>query len=127
MITPVLLRLSVQLDRNRCIVRGHGASPASLITFAGMQFIPDVELLVDNQRALAVEVKFLRNARQKALTNAIGQAAIYGFAGYVSSTALLLDYSAKADSIEFDHLGKRYGLSIIIKRRNHVGQFVCKK
>jgi hypothetical protein len=119
-----LLRLAETLDPNRCIVRGHGANPASLIIFAGMQFIPDAEMLVDHHRALAIEVKFLRNAWQKSLTNAIGQAAIYGFVGYAASSALLLDYRATAKADDFNFLGQKYGLSIIFKRRNHFGQFV---
>lgn len=126
-VTPIVSEFANALDPERCIVRGHGASPASLVTVAGIRFIPDVELLVDQQRSAAIEVKFLTaSSRQHSLTTAIGQAAIYQLSGFRVAIALLLDYETTYYARP-QFTREPHDVSIILKRRNHLGQFVGEK
>ena len=74
------------------VCHGEGGLRAHEVSYAGLPFVPDLSISHLQQRILAIEAKFLVN-RQDSITEALGQASIYAFAGYFCSIALVLSSS----------------------------------
>jgi hypothetical protein len=71
------------------VCHGEGGLRAHEVSYAGFTFVPDVSVSHFQQRILAIEAKFLV-AGQDSVSEALGQASIYAFAGYLCSIALVL-------------------------------------
>lgn len=129
-VQPCLLEVWRRLEIPGLVVGGHGGAPAHAVSFMGLQFIPDAEITYRGSRLLAIETKFIRPAnRQHQITVAIGQATIYSLAGFDSSVALLLDFATTtylADKPQVSELGQGR-VSLVVKRRNHLGEFVSQQ
>ena len=70
------------------VCHGEGGLRAHEVSYAGFTFVPDISVSHLQQRILAIEAKFLV-AGQDSVTEALGQASIYAFAGYLCSIALV--------------------------------------
>jgi hypothetical protein len=126
-VQPILVALAAKLDIPGLVVGGHGTGPVHTVSFMGLQFIPDSELSYRGTRLIAIENKFIGVPhRQRQLTATIGQTAIYRLAGFEYAVGMLLDLATTTYSgydktpLNVDDRSVRF----IVKRRNHLGQFV---
>lgn len=85
------------LRKPNLLVRGDGSvnSPRAL-TVGNLVFYPDIEIVAESQRCLAVEVKFIRPNQDPtgSFAKAIGQSILYRELGYASSHAAIVDLRA---------------------------------
>lgn len=129
-VQPILARVAKSIGIPGLVVGGHGMGPTHEASLMGLRFIPDAEVSFRGQRMIAIENKFIGTAhRQRQITSAIGQATMYALAGYRFSIGLMLDactvsYPNYKDS---DLRVPSEQIRFLIKRRNHIGQFVSEQ
>jgi hypothetical protein len=129
-VQPVLNALIKKIDVPGLVVGGHGMGPAHSVYFMGLEFIPDAEITYRGDKMLAIENKFIGSLhRQRQITGAVGQAMIYALGGYEYSIGLLLD-TQTSSYIPYQGNGLDFRSNLtrfVIKRRNHIGQFISEQ
>ena len=88
------------------VCHGEGGLRAHEVSYARFMFVPDLSISHLQQRILAIEAKFLVSG-QDSISEALGQASIYAFAGYFCSIALVLTSTAPSlqDSFAISRAG----------------------
>lgn len=129
-VQPVVNSLIRKIDVPGLVVGGHGMGPAHSVYFMGLEFIPDSEVTYRGNKMLAIENKFIGSVnRQRQITAAVGQAMIYTLAGYEFSIGLLLD-TQTSSYVPYERNGLDFRSTLtrfVIKRRNHLSQFVSEQ
>lgn len=93
-IVPTLQDFLDRLSISGLLLGGHHTGINRPIRYLGMDFHPDVAVLENERRLLALEIKFLTSSgRSTAFTTALGQALAYRNGGYLTAAALIIDRS----------------------------------
>lgn len=96
-IGPALKKFATSLGIHQLVVRHDGESSVRPLLRYGMTFLPDAQILLGNQKLLAVEVKILRDSDPSgSLSKAIGQTFMYKSLGYEISLGMIFDFRKKA-------------------------------
>lgn len=110
-LVPALSAVTEDLRAHGITVAGPGSGPISSVGFGLLSFWPDVALLYQRRRFLAVETKLLGDsARQQSLTQAIGQALLYRTLGYNYVMVALVDRAGRMTSAEAKRLSEYLAL-----------------
>lgn len=99
-----------ELRKPELYVRGDGGPAVQSLYWQGFGFYPDLSLVMNLQKLVAFEVKFIRDGNSSnPLTKAIGQAFMYSNLGFVSSHALVFDIRR----LEGNHKSLRYSETLV--------------
>ena len=93
----------------------------SHVSFLARQFYPDLAVSYRDQRALACEIKLLRDVQsQNAIATAVGQASIYRDTGYPRSVLCLFDlvdqFTDQAVTDASTALADSGGVDLVVRR-----------
>ncbi len=124
---PIARRILTEIEAPGMVCGGDGGVPTHRTNMLGMTFAPDLEFSYRGQRLVAIENKFVTyKHRQRSIASAMGQALVYRIGGFPLCIVLLLDLvtSSYANSIRAAPRLSTDDIRIIVKRRNHLGQFV---
>lgn len=93
---PAIKKFATSLGIHQLVVRHDGESSVRPLLRHGMTFLPDAQILLGNQKLLAVEVKILRDSDPSgSLSKAIGQTFMYKSLGYEISLGMIFDFRKK--------------------------------
>lgn len=93
-LVPLVQDFLERLSIPRLLLGGHHTGINRPIRYLGMDFHPDLVVLENEKRLLALEIKFLTGQRRStSFTTALGQTLAYRNGGYRAAAALIIDRS----------------------------------
>ena len=85
------------LNKSGLYCRGNGGPSVQPIVVHGLEFYPDIEIVMDSQKVLSIEVKFIRDQdSNSSITKGLGQGLLYQLHGYETSFVLFFDLRLNA-------------------------------
>ena len=80
------------LNKSGLYCRGNGGPSVQPIVVDDLEFYPDIEIVMDSQKVLSIEVKFIRAQDPNgSITKGLGQGLLYKLHGYENSFVLFFD------------------------------------
>ena len=88
------------LNKSGLYCRGNGGPAVQPIVVDDLEFYPDIEIVMESQKVLSVEVKFIRDQDSNgSITKGLGQGLLYQLYGYENSFVFFFDLRlAKSNS-----------------------------